>query len=351
MKKLFSLLIVFSLISYGVLFANPFSEENAVQPVQITTINNISYESSLASFAQQPKDCLKISFGSKDEEVGGVDQDPDHYTGGLPYSFLPQSDGSVWILDSVNSCLKHFNSAGKFISKISLPTSTANKKVLYKDFSSAPDGGFYLYSGLDGSVLHIASDGKILSVTKGLDGTLRLGTTPQGNLLVENPNQTGVIKLNPQGKVIGKFPNEYNLSTYCDSNGNPYGIKGDNDQSTVLYKVNSSAPTKENILASFTIDVFPGQTVHYVSRKVIGTDSQGNVYLELVACDNSGNLYVNRDYKISPTGEVLSTLDFIYPPSVDSPDVPKHSMVTPDGKIMTITADTKSYGFVTYTFP
>ncbi|MBF0547179.1 MAG: hypothetical protein HQM08_22255 [Candidatus Riflebacteria bacterium] len=349
LKKLFPVFIVFFLFSTAFpvfLVASEPSQEK----VQITEINLVRYEATLASSAQLPKDYMKIPFGSKDQEVGGTDQDPEHFTNGIPSAFFPQSDGSVWILDSVNSSLKLFNSAGKFVSKIPLELSSSKNKILIKDFSVVHPDEFYVYSDLDGLVKRIASNGKTIVEIEGLNSSLSIGTDPKGNVLVKNPALTGVLRFNPAGEIIEQYTNQYNLSTYCDTNGNPYGIKGDNDQIAILYKATNASPVKEITMASFSLEFPIEKNIHIVNREILGTDQQGNIYIELVACDDPGIIHLNRFYKLSPEGQTLATLNFLTPPSVISPDLPRHMVVTGDGKIMTFTVDSTSYGLVTYSF-
>ncbi len=305
-------------------------------PFQVVTIDTLRFEASVASQAVPPTPYLHIPFGKGPAHVGGSEQDPNHETEGVPYAFLPQADGSVWVLDWVDRALKKFSPDGKPLAQRSLANVIPGGEGLIRDFAPAPNDGFYLLSARDGKVLRTDAAGKVAVEIEGLTDARAIGADAQGNVLVEMPTMNALLRFNPAGEIV----DQYSLpqadlveAGLCTSpEGHPYFIRG-TEQSVDLCRFTQASPTRELILATFANDVPAERKARFVSAKVLGTDAAANVYVELVACDNDGVIHRHRVSRVSPAGKVLASADIRVIPYL-SPDLPRHVTVMPDGRLL-----------------
>ncbi|MBF0406782.1 MAG: hypothetical protein HQM10_05490 [Candidatus Riflebacteria bacterium] len=323
---------------------------SADDKISVTMTNQQRYIAPLASSAQVPELLMKIPFGEGESEVCGYIQDVDRITNGIPYSFMVLENESAWILDSIAGKLKLFSKNGSLVSKIQLATATDEKITLIADFAQAPQNGFYVYSAFDGLVKRISNAGETIVEIEGLNDSLCIGRDKRGNVLVKNLIKGGLFRFNPSGEIIDLYQGQKDLSVYSDINGLPYGIRGENDTSASLFKSSCASPAAEIQIASFSIGTSTAKDVHIVNRKILGTDALWNIYVEITACDNDGIIHFNKFFKVSPEGKILSSIDFINPKTVISPDLPRHRVVSPQGKIIAFEVTEKYYSLVYYRF-
>ena len=331
------------LFTLSLIFATPLLWGASFDTVMI---DNLRYESTIASKAVSPKDFLKLTLGSDDSHVGGIAQDPKHISEGVPNAFLPLQDNSVWVLDTNNRKLKRFTSNGQILSTISLQEIAPSDEFSAEDFCPAPQDGFYVYVANEGKVFRISSSGTIIAEIEGVPDTFALSADRQNNVLIHNPAMNSVLKFNPEGELIEKFDQFDGLSPYSDIDGKPYGIKGD-DSHAIVYKAASASPSSEIELARLVLDVPEERKAHYASQKILGVDASWNVYIELVAVDDDGVFHQNRIMKLSPQGAILGTWEVLSKPSM-SPGLPRHHAVTPNGGIMGFYAYNNEYHLFTF---
>ena len=110
MKILLALLIVVSQLFSFVI----------AQEVELVREYEIRYEAGMFKKAIRPESLFCIPFGTGEGEVGGRVQDTLVMSEGVPFSFLPQKDGSVVLLDSINHAVKHFGSVGNHLKTVDL---------------------------------------------------------------------------------------------------------------------------------------------------------------------------------------------------------------------------------------
>lgn len=336
MKKL--ILILF-LLPLSICFA----VENGSESIMIESLR---YEKSLVSKAIRPTSLFSLKFGRGDSEVSGDAEDEKHISYGVPFAFMPMKDGSVWLLDTVSRKLKHFGPKGEFLEAVNLENISKGDSPI-RDFALAPDNGFYLYSTEDRKVFRTDHTGKILCEIEGLDDTWSLNSDRSGNVWVENPRMQSVFCFNPAGELVERYGEMDGLSNVCDADGKPFGIKGD-EQNAIVYKAQTASPSSLLELASFKLE--NAAKAHYVSRKILGRDEKGNLYFELVACDDEGVIHQNRIYRIPETGGPVKFFEIISRPCF-SPDLPRHLAVIPDGRIMGFTTGEDAYQLFTYSLP
>lgn len=303
---------------------------------QVVTIDSLRFEASIASQAIPPTPYFKVPFGKGADQVGGSEQDPNHVTEGVPYAFRPQVDGSVWVLDWVNQALKLFGPDGKLQTQRSLAGLFPRGDGVVRDFAPAPNDGFYLLSARDGKVLRTDAAGKVVVEIEGLTDARAIGTDAKGNLLVDMPTMNALLRFNPAGEIVDQYPlpraDLVNAGLCTDPEGRPYFLRG-SEQAVELCRFTQASPTREVVLATFVNDVPAERKARFVSAKVLGIDAPGNVYVELVACDNDGVIHRHRVSRVSPDGKVLASADIRVVPYL-SPDLPRHVTVMPDGRLL-----------------
>ncbi|MBI3038777.1 hypothetical protein HYY75_06990 [bacterium] len=329
-------------------------------------IDEVKYEASFASSAIQPMEYLKIPFGTEDSKVGGFDQDPQTISEGVPYAFLPMNDGSVLLPDTVNQKVKHFSPTGKVLGTLPVGNFHHEKPTVIRDFAVSPQeigifspfacefknpklefrNGLYLACTSDAKIELIDSLGNLKAEFDEMLDVSNIGVDPKGNLLVSNPVLASLFRFSPDGKLIEKFVNQPNLTTYSDSNGNPYGIRG-NDLTAVLYKAINASPVKELEIANFVLDLPPERNAVYVIHKVLGTDILGNVFIQLEACDKESVIHSEKIIIVNPDGKIVSQRDLMEKPYY-STQLPRTLRVMPDGRLMGFSANEKEYIIFVY---
>lgn len=343
MKKL--LLAVF--LGLVVPFAAVSAEEKA-PAFGVTMVDMMRYEAGLASVAVKPVEFLRIPFGKNDDQIGGHELDIGHRTEGVPFAFQGLKDGSVWILDSINGKLKHFAADGKLIEAVAWKNHAEARPPVIRDFAFGPKGGFYLLCATDGKVELIDEKGQASVEIEGLLDAWAVGADPKGNVLVKSPVLNSVLRFNPQGELIEQYEHP-DLSVYTDLEGNPYGLRGD-DENAVLVKAKTASPVAEIELAKFPLEVAKERKAHYVSRQILGIDAEQRIYVELIACDDDGIIHQNRIVKLSPTGKELGRIEFFSKPYM-APDLPRRATVMPDGRILSFLMDDKGWALITWQIP
>lgn len=329
-KKILLLVIV------SLLLVNPsFASENA----DIKMINAINYHKGMFN-AAMPEVFLKIPFGAAANNVGGDEQDPEHYSSGVPFAFRSSEDG-VWVLDSVNKALKLFAKDGKALKNISL----AAYGELVKDFAFA-ENGFWLLSQTAGYIYRIDQTGKLLSEIEGFSGARAIETGPMGELLVDMPVMGSILRFAKDETLKKQYPCDESLSLIEGLGGKLIVIEMQ-EKLVKLQLRDVASPTRNIHLAEFPLDI-EDPAVKYVGAQVVGTDSDLNIYLSLTACHEiSGAIYRDRIYRCSPAGQVLASKDILLMPG-QPVDLPRDRVVTTDGQVMTFYVDGNAYVLAVY---
>ncbi|HNW35772.1 MAG TPA: hypothetical protein PKM25_12615 [Candidatus Ozemobacteraceae bacterium] len=338
-------------ILIGSLFAMAlsFSGAASAEPFKTVLVNGMQYESALASSAIAHTDICAIPYGPADNNVGGDKQDAGHRTEGAPTAFRPVADGSFWLLDTVNQKMKHFAADGKLIASLGFPGSGGKNFVYMRDLAVIPTGGFYLYNSTDGIVERVDAKGVSAVQIEGLPDSSEIGVDSKGNMLVANPVMQSLLRFNPEGELIEKYDGQTYLSPVVDSNDRPLGVKFDEVQAE-LVRADTASPVAEVSIAKFPLELPKERKAHYVSAKLIGSDARHQVYLELVACDDNGVIHQQRVLRLSSEGKVISQADLLVIPYL-APDMVRHLIATPDGKLFGFRSDGKAWIPISYVLP
>lgn len=336
MKKVLLIFISIFLSIFSVAYAE----------TKVVMKNSLQYESSLAALAVAHKDICSIKYGKADTNVGGYDEDPKHMGGGSPSAFIPVSDGSFWVLDSINKKVKHFGSNGKLISVFDLPGNSSNKTCNFKDMAILPKGGFYLYNSIQGIVFRVDKKGKSKVQIEGLPSSSEIGVDSKGNLLIANPIMQSLLRFKPTGELIEKYDGQTFLSTVVDASDKPLGIKF-NDLEAELFRAENASPTAFISLAKFPLTTPKERKAHYVTAEILGSDAKKNIYVLLIACDKAGVIHQYRVFRLNNSGKILAKADLLAVPFIH----PRRKRPTPDGKIFGFRSDKKSWFPITYSLP
>ena len=327
------------------------------EDLPIKNIHGIRYYAPNAEKLQSPAPLFKLSYGPGKEQVGGINQDPEHLTDGLPTALRARKDGSIWILDSNNKALKLFSPKGKLIESTDLTSILIEPGLFVKDFAPAPSGGFYLLSPLDGMIKHIGPDGKLIQSIEGFFDALEINNSKSGSVLVRAPAMGALFKFSPEA-VIEKQFKDPELYPFEDVQGRPYGLNG-SDEKVLLYRCDTDDAKQKKVLQVFALGkvlegVSPGQGflhgVRFVGYRIIGTDAAGRIYVELVTANQDGIVFSHTINRILPKG-TLDKIIQISPIPFLAPDLARHFSVTPDGRILGFYEEKGDYFLCSYTFP
>ncbi|NCB37303.1 MAG: hypothetical protein EOM80_00905 [Erysipelotrichia bacterium] len=306
-------------------------------------INALNYHKSMFA-ASQADVYLKIPFGKELANVGGCNEDPDVTSEGVPWAFRMVDGGKVWVLDSLNGLLKLFTPDGKVERSVSL----TDFGQVVKDFAVAPDGSFAFLNAVTGYVYQAGADGKRISEIEGFNSANSIEFSPDGDLLIDHPIMQAILRFGSNGEIKEQYVCDETLSLYGDASGTLIGLKID-ERLAELYLRTVASPATQVVLASFPYTE-EHEGVRYVGGKILGKDAAGNIYLNLVACDNNGNIYRDRLYRCSNEGKNLGELDVLTVPFL-APDLPRKRVVCPDGRIMGYYTDDKNYVLCVYSIP
>lgn len=315
-----------------ILAVSPIS---AAEDTDCKLINALNYHKGMFAAARS-ETYLKVPIGSSAAEIGGDEQDVERYTSGVPYAFRPAENGGVWILDSVNKALKLFASDGVLAKSISI----AEFGPVVRDFAFDGSKGFWLLCAVDGFIYRIDMTGKLLSQIEGFFGANAIETGPMGELLVDMPSLSSVLRFSNDETLKEQYSGDESLSMIEGLGGKLLDFERQ-DKLARLRLLDVASPAAYIDLAEFPLDI-EDPAVNYVAAQVNGCDKDGNIYLSLIAChETSGAIYRDRIYRCSVAGKILAQKDIIIFPCLSS-DLPRERVVTEDGKIMTYYLDSEN---------
>ena len=285
---------------------------------------------------------MQIPLGSKPENVGGFAQDKRGMSSGLPMTFRPSSNpDEVWILDSINDTLKLFNYSGKLIRSISL-----SKMGFITDFAMNKAGEIAFLNQNSGKIYITDNQGNIKSTLNDFEYALSLEYYNDQELLVKSPLSKGIIRVSTNGERLGLYEADQTLSTYSSKKG-IWGLDCFGGTVAKLYVIETGTNNKK-VVAEFPFNDF--KDVEYKGGAIYGFDSKDNIYFGLTACDSNGIVYRDRIYMCNQDGKVLKQMD-VTGMCVRSPDLPRHRVAWPDGRIMTFYSDESDlYSLNAFTF-
>ncbi len=301
-------------------------------------INNLRYYKTMYD-AIPYNQFMRIEIGSKPENVGGFEQDKRNMSGGLPMAFRPTDNPEeAWILDSINDSLKLFKS-GKLVRRISL-----SAMGFVDDFAMATTGQMAFLNRSKGEVYVTDDKGDIKNTIKGFEYANSIEFASNNDLLIISPMAKGVVRVSLEGTSLGLYEADQSLSNYSSEKG-VWGLECYGGTLAKLY-VRTTDFTFDNpvkVVAEFPLKAYPG--VEYKGGNIYGFDAEGNVYFGLIACDPDGIIFRDRIYKCDQNGKVLKEMDVI-DKAVRSPELPRHRIVCPDGRIMTFYSDESKYYYL-----
>lgn len=312
----------------------------AAEEADYKLINALNYHKSMFDAAKSEV-FLKIPLGSGTEAVGGDEQDPEHYSSGVPFAFRPAADGNVWVLDSVNKALKLFSNNGTVLQNISLEQYGA----VVRDFAFDKKAGFWLLSPVNGFIYRIDQTGKMLSEIEGFADARAIETGLLGELLVDMPTMASILRFGDDEMLKEQYPCDESLTLIEGVGGKLLALEMSEKKANLMLR-SLASPAQNISLAEFPLDI-EDPAVTYAAARVIGHDGAGNLYLNLIACHENGAIYRDRLYRCTATGKILAQKDIITMPCL-SLDLPRERVVTADGRVMTYYIDGEDYVLAVY---
>lgn len=280
---------------------------------------------------------MQIPLGSGIENVGGIEQDTKNLSRGLPMAFRPtKKPNEVWVLDSINESLKLFKS-GRINRRINL-----NKMGFIQDFAINNEGNMAFLNRMTGNIFVTDNKGNILKTIPGFQDANSIEFKSNKELLVVSPLSKGVVSVSTEGPVLAVYEADQSLSNFSSEKG-IWGLDCFGGTLAKLYvrSTDFSFDNPVKVIAEFPLKgAYEG--VEYKGGNIYGFDEEGNIYFGLIACDLDGIIYRDRIYKCDQNGKVLKEMDVI-DNGVLSPDLPRHRIACPDGKIMTFYSDEIKY--------
>ena len=309
----------------------------------IELVNGLKYHKSMLA-GLRPVELMRIPLGKKLSSVGGSEEDPENFTEGVPFAFRATADGAVWILDSANKKLKLFAKNGRLKNVVSL----SNMGTIVRDFAFAANNCFWLLNSIEGFIYHIDSDGKILSQIEGFADAIRIESASNDELLVDMPMLGSVMRFGTDQTLKERYGYDEGLSLIEGIGNKVLGLSME-ERNVKLMMRTVASPAQNITLAEFPLDI-DNPKVSYAGAEIIGKDSNGNIYLNLIACHEEGPIFRDRLYRCSQIGKPNSFVDIITIPCL-TPDLPRSKIVTPEGKIVFFYLEKNYYVLAMYTIP
>lgn len=315
----------------------------AAEEPETKIINALTYHRTMFD-APRGEVYLRVPVGSGTDNVGGSDQDEQRYTSGVPFAFRTTEDGRVWILDSANQALKLFSLDGKAEKVISLK----EFGPVVRDFAFDGKSGFWLLGAVSGYIYRIDSEGKLLSQIEGFSDARALESASQGDLLVDMPVMGSILRFGTDEVLREQYPCDETLSMFEGVQDRLLGLEISGKNAELKLRLMAS-PSQSITLASYTLDI-EDPAVTYAGARIIGHDAAGNLYFDLIACHEMGQIYRDRLYRVSPAnGKVLASTDIIITACL-APDLPRERVVTADGRVLTFHLEGEDYVLTAYQF-
>ncbi len=312
---------------------------------EFKTINGLIYHKSM--FEATPSvDYLKIPFGREENNVGGQDQDSETNAAsyGVPWAFRMVDGGKVWVLDTLNRNLKLFRQDGSVERTVSI----ASFGQMVIDFAIAPDGRMAFLNNVEGFIYLVDAKGEKVSEIEGFGGARAIEFGKNGELLVSHPVMQAVLRFEANGELKEQVVGDQGLSLFANAEGQLYGLEI-RELGADLYSRTVASPAATLVLSTYPYEEgHPGVT--YAGGEIIGQDASGNIYFNLVACHEMGQIFRERIYRCSADGKKTGELDILTMPHL-APDLPRKRVVCPDGRIMSFYPEEKNYVLCTYTIP
>lgn len=304
----------------------------AAEEAEYKLINSLNYHKGMYE-AAAGEIYLKIPLGSEAANVGGDEQDPEHYTAGVPFAFRPDENGGVWILDSANKALKLFGKDGALQKNIPID----KFGTVVRDFAFDGKKGFWLLSALDGFIYRIDMTGKLVSQIEGFSGARAIETGVLEELLVDMPTMASILRFGDDELLREQYPCDESLSMIEGVGGKLLAFEMSEKNARLLLR-SVASPAETIPLAEFPLDIETPE-VKYVSAQVIGHDKDANLYLSLTACHEvTGAIYRDRIFRCTAAGKILAQKDIILFPCLAG-DLPRERVVSADGKVLTYYVD------------
>ena len=307
-------------------------------------LNNLRYTPDMQK-AIKPRSLVKIPWGTEQNQVGGFNQDKEHLTEGMPWTFRALDNDKFWVLDSVNKKLKLFNKEGKCERFIVLSEMGRN---IY-DFAFSKDGVFAFYNNITGQIFLVNKDGKLVKTLNGFITATSIEFAKDGNMLIALPTAKGKVKIAQDGQLMGIYPSNENLSVIESDKGGLYGLNFSGKKAELTLRTGLEEKDTK-VLTTINYDKPQEHEVWYTGGAIYGKDVKGNVYFALIVCDKDGIIYSDRIYRCSPDGKILGSVDVVTDPELTS-GLPRNRVITPDGKVCSASYDENSYMIYFYQIP
>ena len=325
-----TVLVLFAVLMGGVL-ADAHEEE-------FKLINHLRYYKTMYD-AHEADELMRIPYGLKPENVGGEDQDSKKECQGVPMAFRPtENSDEVWILDSINRGLKLFKS-GKLLKHIKIK----QEMGFISDFAFNKKGKIALLNQNVGNVYIINDNGNLIKNISGFQCANSLEFVSENTLLIDSPLSHGKVKLSIDGDLLGVYESDQTLSVYSSEKG-VWGLDCYGGQVAKLFVRPNNGKTIK-VIAEFPYKDY--EDVEYKGGNIYGFDKDGNIYFGLVACNPEGIIYRDRIYKCNQNGKVLKEIDVLSKPFM-SPNLPRHRVACPDGRVLTFHSFEDNYYLYTY---
>jgi hypothetical protein len=308
------------------------------------------FEAGMFSQAVAPTPVLSIPFGSDPHQVGGIDQDKNRISDGIPFAFCADPHGNFWLLDTINQSLKQFSAAGQLVRNVSLKRLNHPEPLIARDFFVAPTGEIRLMCPMIGKVFLLSPTGEAVGEIEGLHDAIAISGDPHGNLLVINPILDALQVFNDRAELVEEVRPAANLSEYTEGTGSPLGVRFD-DHQVLLFRAETASPTFREIpIATLSLALPPEFKAYITGAKILGRDTAGNIYLEITAGDDQGVVFQQRIYRLSAAGEPAEFLEIKARPYL-APELPRQFSVTPQGTVLTYEVSTTHFTLAAYSFP
>lgn len=165
-----------------------------------------------------------------------------------PTALALAPDGSVWVLDTLNHRLQHFTAEGKFIAVVGSKGTAAGQFLNPTDIAIAKDGSLWV-TDAGNRIQHLSQDGHVIkqfgSTLEAMvfDAPNDLAFAQDGSLWVGNNNSQALIRINQDGEVLERFGETASNTVYHNPVAVPvpHGILKADDGS--IWRISSKDPT------------------------------------------------------------------------------------------------------------
>lgn len=291
-------------------------------------------------------DLVSLSIGDGPNDVGTPDPEKAVSDFTVPTAFAVAPDGFLYLLDAPKFCVKVFSADGKFVRSLQYPAKTDDgKPVLGIDLAVGPNGDLFVANATQGLIWKFDPQGKLAATfgkSAGGTGMLELlhqvAVDSKGTMYAGDGMNLNVMQLASDGRKVGMLPGVFFPPVVAPGDG--------------LVMVKMVTGSKRAYVSLCPADQSRIQQLAMIEMEkpilnaaAVGYDARGHLYMFAVLGEFDDNSESACVVELDEAGKTVRRVAVPESPGVG---MNRYLGVTPDGRILMVAADEKTFKIIEY---